>query len=72
MRGKVYICDDCKVKGEFSSYKKARAGGWAVAKDYTKCYCPKCAPDHRHGGASNKNTVVTLPPAGEQLSIDNL
>lgn len=55
MRAKLYICDDCGREDEFTSYVKARAAGWAVAKDYSKCYCPTCAPEHRFGKAAEKN-----------------
>lgn len=54
MRAKTYKCDDCGCKDEFLSYKKARAAHWAVAKDYSKCYCPVCAPAHRRGGANKQ------------------
>lgn len=55
MRAKLYICDDCGREEEFTAYVKARAAGWAVAKDYSKCYCPSCAPEHRKGKAAEKN-----------------
>ena len=68
MRTKTYTCDDCGATGEFTSYLKARAAHWAVAKDYAKCYCPACAPDHRRGGANKDRHNV----AGgfEQLVFD--
>lgn len=47
----VFICDDCGYKTkEFYSVKEARAYGWAIAKNYINCYCPRCAPFHRHTG----------------------
>lgn len=56
MRARIYICDDCGARGEFTSYVKARAAHWAVSRDYSNCYCPKCAPEHRKGGANGKRT----------------
>lgn len=75
MRTKPYVCDecDCGEKAEFSSYIKARAAGWAVAKDYSNCYCPKHAPAHRRGGANKKqNTQAALPTGCQQLSLGDL
>jgi len=74
MRAKLYICDDCGREDEFTSYVKARAACWAVAKDYSKCYCPSCAPEHRKGGANGKAAKPRpRPPRGlQQLKIDNL
>lgn len=68
---KLYICDDCGRNAEFSGYVKARAADWAVAKDYSKCYCPDCAPRHRRGRASTKKKRISLPKGYEQLRIDN-
>lgn len=73
MRAKTYKCEDCGTSAEFSSYKKARKAGWAVAKDYKNCYCPACAPDHRRGGANKENSGTALDswhPDWEQLSIE--
>lgn len=56
MIAKKYLCDDCGAVSEFTSYVKARAAHWAVSKDYEKCYCPTCAPEHRKGGANGKRT----------------
>ncbi len=56
MIAKKYVCDDCGASEEFTSYVKARAAHWAVSKDYEKCYCPACAPEHRKGGANGKRT----------------
>ncbi len=72
MIAKTYICDDCGARGTFTSYLKARAAHWAVAKDYAKCYCPVCAPKYRRGKAAEKNVeVVTQLYAGfKQLSIN--
>lgn len=69
---KKYVCDDCARTGEFSSYIKARASGWAVAKDYSKCYCPNCAPEHRRGGANGKSAKPKqwLPNGCEQIKLD--
>ena len=35
---------------EFNSIDAARLAGWAVSRDRKHCYCPKCAPKHRHVG----------------------
>lgn len=71
---KVYTCDDCKRTATFSGYRTARKiGGWAVAKDYSSCYCPLCAPNHRRGKAAEKNVEsIQLPDGWEQLKIENL
>lgn len=48
-----YWCDDCKAHYEtsdFSDLRDIRKLGWAISKDYKKCYCPKCAPKHRNVG----------------------
>lgn len=51
-----YCCDDCKTAATFASKNKARKqGGWAIARDNKKCYCPSCAPEHRKGKAAEKN-----------------
>lgn len=60
-RKRNYICDDCKDEiATFSNYDKARAEGWAISYTRLKCYCPKCAPYHRHVGCSGGvNTWIT-------------
>ncbi len=70
MRAKTYTCDDCGKRGEFTSYVKARNAGWAVAKDYSNCYCPACAPAHRNGGAKRANDK--FPKDWEQLGIEGI
>lgn len=45
-----FQCDDCSQTAEYFSVKSAREHGWAVAKNYKNCYCPKCAPSHRNTG----------------------
>lgn len=73
MIAKKYVCDDCGAVSEFTSYVKARAAHWAVSKDYEKCYCPNCAPEHRFGKAAEKNDdFAALPNAFQQLKIENL
>lgn len=68
MRAKLYICDDCGREDEFTSYIKARNAGWAVAKDYSRCYCPSCAPEHRRGGAiKDRHNVAGM---SEQLTLN--
>lgn len=71
-QSKIYVCDDCGRTGAFTGYRQARRENWAVAKDYTKCYCPDCAPNHRRGNAANKQTFGELPNGWQQLKIDNL
>ena len=52
-RKRNYICDDCRRKiATFTSYDNARKAGWAVSYTRKKCYCPICAPYHRHVGCS--------------------
>ena len=70
-----YACDDCKTAfAVFRSDEKARAAGWAVARDNKTCWCPECAPAHRLGGANGKHKNARprpwLPKGYEQLSID--
>lgn len=45
-----FICDDCFKREEFYSVREARSNGWAISKNYRKCYCPKCAPFRRNVG----------------------
>lgn len=68
-----YACDDCRDNAEvFKSYKKARAAGWALARDGVTCWCPECAPAHRLGGANGKTNAPRqwLPKGCEQLTFD--
>lgn len=71
--GRTYLCDDCRrAANKFKSYKEAIAAGWAVSRDYTKCYCPNCAPNHRHvgrRGAKPASTRSTFPPLKGQINI---
>lgn len=56
--GRNYVCDDCSRKAaKFKSHRAAKAAGWAVSRDYTKCYCPSCAPEHRHTGRGGAKQV---------------
>lgn len=48
--GRNYVCDDCKYVDRFKSMKSAISAGWAISRDYKRCYCPDCAPAHRHTG----------------------
>lgn len=49
--GRIYVCDDCKTAVKtFVSMKNAKLAGWAISRDYKRCYCPDCAPRHRHTG----------------------
>lgn len=57
--GRNYLCDDCqKAVERFTSHKAAIAAGWAVSRDYTKCYCPSCAPFRRNVGKSGARRSV--------------
>lgn len=42
----VFECDLCGLKAEFILARNSdvRKEGWAISKDYRKCYCPKCKP----------------------------
>lgn len=58
--GRNYVCDDCKnAVGKFGSIKAAIAAGWAVSRDYRRCYCPDCAPRHRHTGKFGPRQRIT-------------
>ena len=49
----TFVCDHCKEKSVYDGLSKAadiRKRGWALSKDYKKCYCPKCAPKFRNVG----------------------
>ena len=72
MIAKTYTCEDCGTQAQFAGYKQARrVGGWAVAKDYSKCYCPTCAKNHRKGKAAEKNVeVIPQRSNGLQLVLD--
>lgn len=67
--GRVYLCDRCKiVVVHFKSHKAAKAAGWAISRDYTKCYCPACAPLQRNTGRGGARAI--LPPGRKQIAID--
>ncbi len=54
---KVYDCDDCKSRtGGFKNDKEAREAGWVISHDRQKCYCPSCAPNHKHTGRGGAKT----------------
>ena len=48
------VCDDCGFIDYFASDKHLRAKGWALARNRLNCYCPFCAPRHRHVGRKKK------------------
>ena len=48
--GRNYICEDCRTIERFKSILAAKAAGWGISRDYRRCYCPDCAPRHRHTG----------------------
>ena len=48
-----FTCDHCKKQVHYRdmhSAKDIRKYGWALSKDYKKCYCPTCAPKFRNVG----------------------
>lgn len=48
-----FECDHCKKKVSYMTLSVARdvrKMGWALSKDYKKCYCPTCAPKFRNVG----------------------
>ncbi len=68
--GIQYKCDEktgCSCAAVFKSYKKARAAGWSLAKDYKTCYCPKHAAAHQKGNARNGNSAETTRISLERL-----
>ena len=40
----VFKCDSCGTEAAFvlGSNREVRKYGWAISKDYRKCYCPSC------------------------------
>lgn len=42
-------CDECGHASIFSSFSSVRAFGWSVSHDRKKCWCPRCAANHRRG-----------------------
>lgn len=48
--GRLYVCDDCRSVEKFNSLLAAKSAGWGISRDYRRCYCPECAPRHRHTG----------------------
>lgn len=51
-------CDDCGVTGYFHSDAGMYVLGWAIARNRLNCYCPKCAPLHRHTGRKGAKKMV--------------
>ena len=39
-----FKCDSCGKEAEFSlvNNREVRKYGWAISKDYKRCYCPAC------------------------------
>lgn len=50
----VFMCEDCYITAHFINFTDARRKGWAIARDRDHCYCPVCAPRHRHVGRKPK------------------
>lgn len=52
-----FICDTCGKIEILDVYtaKEARQHGWAISKDYRKCYCPNCADKIRSKGMRGKH-----------------
>ena len=48
--GYKYTCEECKNIIYQQNHTNVRKLGWAVAKDYKKCYCPNCAKKRRNVG----------------------
>lgn len=71
-------CADCGKKATFSArtlrryYDIARDNGWAVSADYTKKWCPHCAPLHRNVGRGGVKQGEPLPEDWKQLKIENI
>lgn len=71
-------CADCGKKTTFeartlrSYYDKARDNGWAVSADYSKKWCPNCAPLHRHVGRGGIKQNEPLLEDWKQLKIENI
>lgn len=44
-----FTCDKCGYTEGLNvkNGKRAREYGWAISKDYRKCYCPACADKMR-------------------------
>ena len=40
----VFKCDNCGYEARFKlgNNREVRKHGWAISKDYRKCYCPGC------------------------------
>ena len=51
------ICDKCGKQERLliGNSKQARKYGWAISKDYKKCYCPDCADKMRSKGMKGKH-----------------
>lgn len=69
---RAYSCDDCKNHTEwYRSHKAAIAAGWAISRDYKKCYCPTCAPFRRnvgHTGERRKTVQIRIDSKNGELS----
>ena len=69
-----YVCDDCKNNIQwFNNREKALAAGWAIGRydpKGRKCYCPRCAPNHRNVGC--KGAPPAFPQGWQQTKIENL
>ena len=52
----VFICDHCGIKAEFQleHNRDVRKHGWAISKDYSKCYCPNCKHIYTSVGCMGK------------------
>lgn len=65
-----FRCDfiTCKNEAEFVCIEYARKAGWAVCRDRRHCYCPHCAPYHRHVGRSDlgRRTYVNGYSIGDE------
>ena len=52
----VFICDNCGAVSEYilGHNRDVRKHGWAISKDYKKCYCPNCKHLYTHVGRLGK------------------
>lgn len=40
----IFKCDSCGFEAAFvlANNRDVRKRGWAISKDYKRCYCPEC------------------------------
>lgn len=63
-------CETCKVERTYEAktlrrlLDNARADGWAINRDYTRQWCPNCAPKHRNTGKRGNPKPVSTGAKG--------